>query len=169
MIIRFIIYNAITMRKSLLLLCFSSYLFSACCRKVDCTERHTIPISFVGFSPEELDTIYTTGYERGSAFTNVVKDKLRDSVQEDGSNYILMHEYPSGLNTGESDNSLYDLYEWELYIPSVNRTIRIFNYQYAKIKCSACYPVERADRIVSLNTCNVNDSVMRARDVVVYR
>ena len=147
----------------------ASYLFSACCRKVDCTEYHTIPVVFAGFTQDELDTIYTTGYEWGSSFTEIAVEQLRDTVIEDEGKQMLMHDYLLGANIVERDYPLFDSYEWELYIPSVNRRVRIYNYKYTNFKCSACFPVERADRATTLHSCNVNDSGMRAQNVVIYR
>lgn len=156
------------MKKHLMFICVVSYLLSSCCKKTDCVEIHEFTVEFRGFTLDEIDTIYTTGFALNSSFTEVTKEEQKDTVREYENNYLLVHDIGYRPPIVLVSSSLNDNHEWKLYIPSINRTVLIYNYGYNTYKCGGC-TLKKGDRVASLSTCSVDDSTKRVDNIVVYR
>lgn len=122
-------------------------LLSSCCsHKKDCYRPTNVDISFSGFKIEEVDTIWVTGYKKGSGFSEITHPKVRDSVYEavTGDPSILIHDtYNSGRLTPDTD--------WELIIPGANATYRISDYSFEMKSCNCAF-----DREKTLIGCRIN-------------
>jgi len=159
------------MKPQTLLVVFTSLLLSGCCTKKFCSEESYVHISFHGFEPSDIDTIYCTGYEIGSALGKVGSPEERDTTWKLGHaepKMVLVRDfkpYPSGGQKILSDG-LPDTYEWKVYIPAVNRTLIINKYGYMTFKCNSCFPVSpRENKKRSLSTCEVNGVESNVNDV----
>ncbi|GAA4465978.1 hypothetical protein GCM10023093_19200 [Nemorincola caseinilytica] len=117
---------------------------SACCTKKACVENDRITLQFYGFDTTELDTVYTTGYALGSGFTKVTREQRLDTTYlgQVDSNRSYYPYYNEGLS---------DQYEWEVYVPAVNRTYRFTDYSYSTFSCNC-----PQDKVRSLHGCKMN-------------
>lgn len=105
---------------------------TACCPKVDCAVPVGFSIRFHGFSLQELDTIYTTGYAPGTGFSQVTREEQIDTVESSwGTDTIYYFRTRSG-------SILHDSHYWKLYIPSINRTLYLSDYGYRTYDCNRC-------------------------------
>ncbi len=133
-----------------------SLIFSSCCTKKYCVTWDTVYLSFQGFTPDELDTIYTTGYVRGSGFTQLAIDRKRDTVSlNDDSTYYF--------RTIEGD-LLGDICDWELYIPATGKTYRISDYSYSEFACNC-----PKDKVRSLEGCRIDGVSQNAHPAVITK
>lgn len=156
------------MKKFILPILCASLAFSSCCKKIACVEMNGLSIQFIGFSPSEIDTIYTTGFRLNTTFTDTAETAKIDTVKlSDGTTYLL-HDFTSGGYTAYG-SSLTDNYEWRLYIPSINRTIHIFNYGYNTYRCSNGCGFKRGEEVKSLSTCTVDNETQKAADIKIYK
>ncbi len=156
------------MKKHLLFVCIASYILTSCCSKTDCNDNHSIPIEFRGFTLDEIDTVYTTGFAANSSFTDTTKETQRDTTIGGDSTYILRHGYFTRSTVVIQGLNLSDLHDWKLYIPAINRTVRIYNYTYNTYRCGGCRP-GRGMKVSSLANCNVDDSIKNASNIVIYK
>jgi hypothetical protein len=153
-------------------------LLSGCCTKKYCFETSYLGITFYGFAPSEIDTIYVSGYIPGSGFTKAEVQSLTDTTmpldESPGSPYALVRRqyvgnYQEDFSlTGPS--SLPDYYEWKIFIPSVGRSYVLTNYSYKTYKCNRCFPVSpRSNKERSITTCNVNGIESSAHDIHIVK
>lgn len=117
---------------------------SACCVKKECAEVNDVQLNFYSFTPSDLDTIYITGYEPGSDFTKVSREKRIDSAR-----WYMNPD--STYNFPSKPYGLYYEQDWELYIPALNRTYRFTDYVYTDITCGCPH-----DKARSLERCSMN-------------
>lgn len=156
------------MLRSFSVVLLTSLLLSACCKKQSCTELTCLPVAFYNFAPEDLDTIYTTGYAIGSGFTQVMREKQADTVRAvEGQQGVYMLKVRNGSGAGP-DGALSDQYEWVIYLPSVNKTIELSDYDYSSYNCNKC-GLRRGTPIRSLATVYVNSVKRSAGDIRVYK
>ncbi len=147
------------MKNTLLLLTLLVAGLSACCTKKKCAELSSVEIKLQGFTAAEVDTIEVTGYALGSNFTNKTRDKhIASGYYQPDAVYIVM----------DNGNFLSDQYDWEVYIPAVNKTIRVSGYGYNSYSCNNCFLIKE-DNIRTLSTCTINGVVTNANDVEVYK
>ncbi len=162
------------MKKQIILVAFAASLLSGCCTKKYCSEESSLHISFHGFEPSEIDTIYCTGYEPGSNLGKIGSPEETDTTAKQGQSEPKMvlvrrnNKYiPFETSSGEG---LPDTYEWKVYIPSVNRTLIIDNYGYKTYKCNRCFPASPPEnKKRSLSTCSVNGVETNVREIKVYK
>lgn len=116
-----------------LILLFSIIIgISSCCPKVDCAIPVGFSIRFHGFSPADLDTIYTTGYAPSTGFSQVTRPERLDTVEANwGTDSIFYFRTKSG-------EVLQDTHQWKLYIPAINRTLYLSDYGYRTYDCNRC-------------------------------
>lgn len=105
---------------------------SSCCPKVDCAVPTGFSIRFHGFSPADLDTIYTTGYAAGTGFSQITREEQLDTVETNwGTDSIYYFRTKNG-------DILRDTHQWKLYIPAINRTLYLSDYSYRSYDCNKC-------------------------------
>ncbi|GAA4467468.1 hypothetical protein GCM10023093_23460 [Nemorincola caseinilytica] len=147
-------------------------LISSCCKKESCLEVVGVPISFYGYRASEVDTIMITGYARGTGFAQVVREQQIDTVQaspDQDSVYVLKLKNSNAITVGALPGSgLTDAYDWQIYIPAVNQTIRISDYGYLTYRCGAC-GFDKGEDIHSLSTVNVNGASVKVDAVMIYK
>jgi hypothetical protein len=110
---------------SLLTVITASILIIQACNKnkVDCPFLAP-QVVFVGFTEAERDTIVYRKYEKNGSFTSLIDttliskaDIISSTVGQDSIG-LSSNKYPD-LNTK------FFAYDWELYLPGANRTVRI--------------------------------------------
>ncbi len=135
-------------------------MFSAClCTKKYCVEFDSVFVSFYGFDPSEIDTIYSTGYARDGNFTQVTREKQRDTV---GTNNLFVLDSAISFES-KTNQRLQDTYDWELYIPATGKTYRISHYSYNTSSCNC-----PQDKYTSLTGCRVNGKDS-PREIKIYK
>jgi len=146
--------------------------WASCCKKEACLEIAGVPITFYGYHAEDLDTIYTTGYEPGSNFSIVTRDTLMDTVQYSyGSEtvFALKSRNEGGTTAGSLPGSALDAtHEWRIYIPATDQTIRIYKYGYHHYTCHSCGS-SKGEEKKSLSTCYINGTLVKVDAVMIYR
>jgi len=153
------------MRSVICLLLFA-FCVSSCCKKETCTTLSNLPVFFYGYSASELDTIYTTGYAIGSGFTQEARERKADTFRmlDDGSAMLQVKDNISV--TG--NESLPDTYEWKIYIPAVNQTILLSDYDYSSYNCNKC-GLRRGTPIRTLATVYVNSVKRSVGELKIYK
>lgn len=143
-----------------------TFCVSSCCKKETCTTLSSLPLFFYGYSTSDLDTIYTTGYEIGSGFTQETRERKSDTfrVLDNGSAMLQVKDNISV--TG--NESLSDSYEWKVYIPAVNQTILLSNYDYSSYNCNKC-GLRRGTPIRTLATVYVNSVKRSVGELKIYK
>lgn len=152
--------------RSFIGLLFLALCASSCCKKETCTTLANLPIFFYGYSAADLDTIYTTGYAIGSKFTQETRERKADTfrVLDDGSAMLQVKDNISV--TGNA--SLPDAHEWKIYIPGVNQTILISDYDYSSYNCNKC-GLRRGTPIRTLATVYVNSVKRSVGELKIYK
>ena len=151
--------------RSIAFLFIASVLAASCCKKETCATLSNLPVFFYGFAPEEIDTIYTTGYAIGSEFTQETREKQADTVKmiDDGGAMLQVR------NSGAVGNaSLPDTYEWRIYIPGVNKTILLSDYDYSSYNCNKC-GLRRGTPLRTLSTVYVNSVKRSVGEIKIYK
>lgn len=161
------------MSRYVLPLCIILFAISSCCKKILCVENKTIMVTFHGFTKEEVDTIYTTGYQLGSGFTIVGRPQQRDTAMHDNSTpdsvYSLFISRQYNSFTSYTAYGLNDDYEWKLYIPATGKTITIRNYGYQSYRCSNGCGFRKGQEVKSLSTCSVDNTIMPVGNIRIYK
>lgn len=139
---------------------------ASCCKKETCATLSNLPVFFYGFAPEEIDTIYTTGYAIGSEFTQEVREKQADTIRmvDDGGAMLQVRDY----NKATGNTSLPDNYEWRIYIPAVNKTILLSDYDYSSYNCNKC-GLKRGTPLRTLSTVYVNAVKRSVGEIKIYK
>lgn len=110
-----------------------------------CLEHDSIEVTFYGFQIADIDTVYATGYERGSNFAKLAVEKRLDSVFANENN-------DSGYVLRSKDWQRYkDTYDWEFYVPGTGKNYRVSDYSYSTYSCNCV-----SDKVKSLQGCKVN-------------
>lgn len=159
------------MKKFILPLLFFSFTISSCCKEEACIEVKGVPITFLGYKWADLDTIYVTGYEKGTNFGKVSRKQQRDTVQRGyGADSALALKVTNGgiAVNGLQSAALPDTDEWEIYIPASWQTIRISNYGYQYYQCQSCGKSD-GKKIASLSTCYLDGTPVKIDAVRVYK
>lgn len=110
-----------------------------------CIEHDDVEMSFYGFNVSEIDTVYATGYARGSNFTQITKERTTDTVAAEGNQDSLYVLRPKDWQRYK------DTYDWEFYIPGTGQTYRVSDYSYSAYSCNCA-----SDKVKSLSGCKVN-------------
>ncbi|MBS1614663.1 MAG: hypothetical protein JST06_00935 [Bacteroidetes bacterium] len=95
---------------------------SACHKTRECSMPYVkIPgqISFVGFQPDDLDTLYISSFRSGSGFSQFIK---RDTLLP--GNIILQHD-TAFCNGGYPFFQIDNHADLEVFLPSISRIFRI--------------------------------------------
>lgn len=143
-------------------------MISSCCKKEDCTMLSTLPVGLHGFALEDIDTIYTTGYAIGSGFTQVQRERQADTVEHvlsTANSYMLRVR---GQGSGGASSWLSDKYEWTIYIPAVNKTVQLSDYDYSSYDCNKC-GFRRGTPIRTISTVYVNSVKRAAGSIQIYK
>lgn len=147
------------MKNTLLLLALLTTGLSSCCTKKACADLASVEIQLFGFDPADVDTIEVTGYALNSNFTQKTRDThITSGYSQPGNKYIIF----------DNGNFLSDQQDWEVYIPAVNKTIRVSGYGYNSYSCNNC-PIDREDKVHTLSTCSINGVITNANNVEVYK
>ncbi len=155
------------MKQKLLFLSAATLLIASCCTKKACDDLDAVLVQFAGFQSSDIDTIYTTGYILGSNFAQVARPEQMDTAVHYEDTLYRLASVTNGYYDG---GYLSDKYDWVVYIPSVNKTVRINNYGYNTFKCNRCFPYSPpSNKTRSLSTCSVNGQTVNARDVVITK
>jgi hypothetical protein len=145
--------------------------FSSCCNSDSCIQVGGIPVSFSGFPAEELDTVYTIGYERNTGFSKILRDTVADTVQQSYSNagaFVLKTRAASAGTSGAlAGSTLSADYDWEIYIPSVNKRVRLSNYTFLTYTCHKC-PRGNDEQVSSIAAVAQNGTFVSVDAVVIY-
>jgi hypothetical protein len=92
----------------------------SCGRTVDCTDP-PISLSFISFSPNALSNIIIRKFNKGSNFQSLV-----DTIQITAANAgIINRGDTSLLNLYDPDQYPKPGFDWQIFIPAINRTIMI--------------------------------------------
>lgn len=131
--------------------------FAACiCTKVYCVEFDYVHVTFYGFEPSEIDTIYSTGYAPGSNFATITREKEIDTGNLSSIDSVYYFE-------SKSNERLKGTHDWEIYIPSTGQTYRITDYSYTTEACNC-----PSDKYTSLTGCRVNGKASN-RGIKIYK
>lgn len=144
---------------------------SSCCKKESCLEVVGVPLTFYGYNPADLDTLYITGYEKGTGFGKIGRDVQRDTVQAgfEAGTYMLKLKDNTGISPGALPGSaLPDDYDWQIYIPAVNQTIKVSDYGYHNYTCESCGR-GKGREIQSLSSCTINGAIVQVDAARVYK
>jgi hypothetical protein len=100
-------------------------LFAAsCCPKTDCA-LPAFTVHLNGYTADDVDTMYFTGYAHGSNFTQVV---MPSNMQQ-----------PHGLYYDSSYSfSLSGGYDVLIEIPATNDTFKAYDFTYREASCGKC-------------------------------
>ena len=94
----------------------------SCTKKVDCTDP-PIEISFISFSLNELNLLILRKFTADNNFQNLI-DTLRVNS---GNASIIIRGDTTHISLYDPNNSLKPGFDWQLFIPAVNRTVAITN------------------------------------------
>jgi hypothetical protein len=120
-------------------------LLSACCGKKKCIEHDSVEVSFYGFNVTDVDTVYATGYVRGSNFTQIAKERTTDTVFDEDAQDSVYVLRPKDWQRYK------DAYDWEFYVPGTGQTYRVTDYSYSTYSCNCA-----SDKVKTLSGCRVN-------------
>lgn len=143
------------MYKIAVFLVISSFIWASCCKghPDECIGKSGVQINFKGFSPKDLDTVYTTGYQIGTGFGTITQPEFADTS--------ILYRQPY-TTTGQLTYPLRESKDWKVYIPSVNRTYYIYGYKFHKTYCKSC--AKRVE-VYNLDSCWVNDTMYDASSI----
>lgn len=160
------------LKKYILPIALLSATFSSCCKEEACLELKGVPINFYGYKRADLDTIYITGYEKGTGFGKESRKEERDTVQKGLSNdtttFSLKIKSGGIAANGQQGNALPDTHDWKIYIPAVPQTIYVSNYGYQNYTCESCGK-NGNKQVQTLSTCNINGTNVKVDAVMIYR
>ncbi|MEO5591666.1 MAG: hypothetical protein ABIR15_20085 [Chitinophagaceae bacterium] len=94
------------------------------CGSYDCEESEGLRICTISLTPSEIDTIILRKYTKGSAFTNLIDTLILDSTN-------ALFQFPftnkdtSFLGVLKPEVLIKSKYDYEIYIPAVNRLLKI--------------------------------------------
>lgn len=95
-------------------------LISSCSRTIDCIDP-PIYISFISFPPNTLNSIVIRKFDKGSNFQNLI-----DTLQVTTTNgSIINRGDTSDLSLGNPNNYPQPGFDWQIFIPAINRTVSI--------------------------------------------
>ncbi len=107
------------MKKALFLITIT-IVFSSCSRSIDCIDP-PIYISFISFPPNSLEKIVIKKFGKDNNFQNLI-DTLQVTT---GVGSIIKSGDTSHLSLGNPKNYPKPGFDWQIFIPSINRTISI--------------------------------------------
>lgn len=92
----------------------------SCSRSIDCTDP-SIPFAFISFPQDALDTLVIRKFTESSNFQTLI-----DTIQVlSSSGSIIKQGDTSHVDLGHPDKYLKPGFDWQIFIPSINRTISI--------------------------------------------
>lgn len=109
-------------------------LILSCSRTIDCIDP-PIYISFISFPPNTLNNIVIKKFDKGSNFQNLI-----DTLQVTNTNgSIINRGDTSVLSLGNPNNYPQPGFDWQIFIPAINRTVSItdINKRDKTGKCAA--------------------------------
>ena len=98
-------------------------LFLDACKNIPCSNQSITPV-FVGFSTSEIDTFIVRKYQKADNFRRLLDTALITNNSRIGW-YISSHDTTIVLMDfigGERKKQLIPDYDWQIYIPSLQRT-----------------------------------------------
>lgn len=111
------------MIKIIMIFFISFILFQSC--KEPCHDNFITPV-FVGFSPKDVDTFIVREYKPNNNFLHLIDTftvcscGLQLYITSNDTTYVFM-------NDTNFDYVIRPEFDWQIYIPSKNRTVRISN------------------------------------------
>ncbi len=104
--------------KKILILASLIIILSSCDREIECGDP-PINLNFIGFSQSSLDTIVIRKFSKESNFQNQI-----DSIQATSRNSTIVNTSDTAsLNLGDIYRNPRFGFDWQIFIPSINRTI----------------------------------------------
>lgn len=124
-------------------------LFFSGCRNLPCSNQPLTPY-FIGFTPSDIDTLIVRQYKPNESFlhitdtalfinnVNIVYTTLNDTT-------IVNFNHISG-----EEKYLLPGYDWQIYIPSINRTVSISDIvsPQTEVSCFKCGCVNPVNSLV---------------------
>jgi hypothetical protein len=113
---------------ALLILC-------SCTKEYDCVDRQILP-AFVGFAQADLDSIFLRKFQAGNNFQNLVEEYV--VTGNNRAQYIISNDTTTIILT-DGVNDIRAGYDWQVFIPATNKTVRIteINSEKNKVKCGS--------------------------------
>jgi hypothetical protein len=147
------------MPKIALFVFICSVVWISCCKGTadECISKSGVQINFSGFSPQDLDTVYTTGYQIGTGFGTITQPEFADTS--------ILYRQPY-TTTGQLTYPLRESKDWKVYIPSIKRTYYVYGYKFNKTYCKNC--AKRVD-VYNLDSCWINDTLYDASSITFYK
>lgn len=127
-------------------------LAGSCCPKADCAFP-VFTAQLKGYTADDVDTMYVTGYAPGSNFTQVVMPR---NLQQ-----------PHKLYDSSYSFSLDGGYDMLVEIPSTNDTFKAYNFTYRESACGKCiWKKTKTYRV--MDGCTINGTYYRG-EAVLYK
>lgn len=125
----------------------------SCGKKIDCTDP-PINISFISFTQAELDTIVVRKFHKDNSFQNLIDTFLIPSTR--GS--IVARGDTSHMSLYHPNNYLEPEFDWQIFIPAINRTVSITNIlkENRSEKCAGFTECSCYNEIKSIRVDNQN-------------
>ena len=110
-------------------------MIAACSKEYDCAEAQIQP-AFVGFAPADLDSLLLRKFTRGGNLQNLVEEFV--VTGNNRTQYIITNDTTTVFIT-DGIHGMKAGYDWQVFIPARNRTVRItdVNSEKKKIKCGS--------------------------------
>jgi hypothetical protein len=102
------------------------FLFSSVysCGTYKCSQADGLKICTISLTPEDIDTIILRKFTKGSGFTNKIDTLIMDSTNT-FFEFTRFSKDTSSLVIFKPDMLIKSKYDYEIYIPAVNKLVKI--------------------------------------------